>query len=70
MRRDCISNVQRSRLQWRYIQLMLHKNTFDVKSFIEDVESAGISWGESIGALPKDIELSNVDFSKAPTKWI
>lgn len=38
--------VRRSRLQWRYIQLMLHPDQDAALAFIEDVKAAGVTWGD------------------------
>jgi hypothetical protein len=43
---DRLAFVQRSRLQWRYIQLMLHPNEEVAKAFVADVEAAGVYWNE------------------------
>ena len=43
---DRLAFVQRSRLQWRYIQLMLHPNEEIAKVFVADVEAAGVYWNE------------------------
>lgn len=39
--------VKRSRLQWRYIQLLLHPDAEACEQFIADVTSYGIKWAES-----------------------
>lgn len=60
-----VAYVQRSRLQWRYIKLMLHPDRQEAKEFISDVERSGIYWGEgSLKDLPK-----GADLSKPPTEW-
>ena len=43
---DRLAAVQRSRLQWRYIQLMLHPNEEAAKVFVADVKAAGVYWNE------------------------
>ncbi|MBE6641746.1 MAG: DUF4838 domain-containing protein [Ruminococcaceae bacterium] len=64
-----LKNVQRSRLQWRYIQLMLSKNVDDAKKLIADVEAAGVHWGETVKTLPKNLDLTKVNFMDGPDKW-
>ena len=44
---DRLESVKRSRLQWRYIQLLLHPDREACDQFIKDVESYGIRWAES-----------------------
>ncbi len=44
---DRLEYVQRSRLQWRYIQLLLHPDAEACQQFIEDVQGYGIKWAES-----------------------
>ena len=57
--------VQRSRLQWRYIRLMLHPDQEEALTFISDVTAAGIAWGEgNLQTLPAD-----ADLSKPPHQW-
>ena len=46
---DRLEYVQRSRLQWRYIQLLLHPNDEACAQFVADVEAYGIRWAESPG---------------------
>ena len=43
---DRLEYVQRSRLQWRYIQLLLHPDEEACQQFIEDVKSYDIRWAE------------------------
>ena len=61
---DRLEYVKRSRLQWRYIRLMLHPNADEGKKFREDVESAGVRWREG-GEVRAD-----ADMSESPDKWI
>lgn len=62
---DRLPYVQRSRLQWRYIKLMLHPNEEEAKQFVADVTAAGIAWGEGdLQKLPSD-----ADLSKPPHQW-
>ena len=44
---DRLEYVQRSRLQWRYIQLLLHPDEEACQQFVRDVENYGIRWAES-----------------------
>ena len=44
---DRLEYVQRSRLQWRYIQLLLHPDDDACAQFVEDVLAYGIRWAES-----------------------
>ena len=44
---DRLEYVQRSRLQWRYIQLLLHPNDEACAQFVADVKGYGIRWAES-----------------------
>ena len=62
---DRLEYVQCSRLQWRYIRLMLHPNQEEALTFISDVTAAGIAWGEgNLQTLPAD-----ADLSKPPHQW-
>ena len=62
---DRADAVKRSRLQWRYIKLMLHPNEEEAKQFVADVTAAGIAWGEGdLQKLPAD-----ADLSKPPHQW-
>ena len=61
---DRLEYVQRSRLQWRYIQLMLHPNEDNAKALIEDVTNWGVWWLESQPNLPE-----NIDLTKGPDTW-
>ncbi len=60
---DRFASVQRSRLQWRYIKLMLHPNEEDARALIADVNAAGVAWGEG-RVIPDD-----VDLTKPPHEW-
>ena len=44
---DRLEYVKRSRLQWRYIQLLLHPNDEACAQFVADVKGYGIRWAES-----------------------
>ena len=46
---DRAEYVHRSRLQWRYIQLMLVPDDEAALAFAEEVEALGIRWAESAG---------------------
>lgn len=43
---DRLAYVRRSRLQWRYLQLMLHPDKETALEFIADVQAAGVTWGD------------------------
>ncbi len=60
---DRLEAVKRSRIQWRYIRLMLHPDAEEGKALRADVEKDGIRWNEWHN-LPED-----VDYSKSPDKW-
>ena len=60
---DRLEAVKRSRIQWRYIRLMLHPDAEEGKALRDDVEAAGIRWNEWHN-LPE-----NVDYAKSPDKW-
>ena len=44
---DRLDAVKRSRLQWRYIQLLLHPDDEACAQFVADVKAYGIRWAES-----------------------
>ena len=44
---DRLAYVQRSRLQWRYIQLLLHPDDEACAQFVAEVNAWGIRWAES-----------------------
>ena len=46
---DRLEYVKRSRLQWRYIQLLLHPDKEACAQFVAEVEAYGIRWAESEG---------------------
>ena len=60
---DRLEAVKRSRIQWRYIKLMLHPNEEDGKALRADVEGRSIRWNEW-HSLPE-----TVDYTKSPDKW-
>ncbi|MBE6597860.1 MAG: DUF4838 domain-containing protein [Ruminococcaceae bacterium] len=60
---DRLDSVKRSRMQWRYIKLMLHPSEEEGQAFIDDVKKYRIRWCEN-----KDFP-NDVDFSKTPDLW-
>ena len=54
---DRLEYVQRSRLQWRYLQLILHPNAEIAKPFVEDVEGWGVAWREGLHYISADQDL-------------
>ena len=60
---DRLEAVRRSRIQWRYIKLMLRPNEEDGKALRDDVEAAHIRWNEWKN-LPEQ-----VDYTKSPDRW-
>ncbi|MBE6652298.1 MAG: DUF4838 domain-containing protein [Ruminococcaceae bacterium] len=60
---DRLEAVRRSRIQWRYIKLMLHPNEEEGKALRADVEAANIRWNEWKN-LP-----DNVDYARSPDQW-
>ena len=56
--------LKRSRLQWRYIQLMLHPNEEDARALIYDVESYSMAWRENMWTAR-----STSDLNKGPHQW-
>ena len=59
--------VKRSRLQWRYLKLMIRPNEEDARAFLADISAEGIHWREwrytsEIGA--------DSNLSRTPDKWI
>jgi len=61
---DRLEYVKRSRMQWRYIKLMLHPDAEEGKKFLDDVQKYNIKWNEW-KTLPE-----NPDFSKKPVEWL
>ena len=57
--------VRRSRMQWRYMKLMLHPDPVEGKKFYDDVVRLHINWKE-------DRELPNdpYDFADPPIDWM
>ncbi|MBQ2733349.1 MAG: DUF4838 domain-containing protein [Clostridia bacterium] len=66
---DRLEYVQRSRFQWRYIQLMISKDPAEIKRFIAEVEAAGIVWGEKVKTVPKTVNVAKMDFAAGPDTW-
>ena len=62
---DRLEFVQRSRLHWRYMELMLHPDEEKAIALIQEVEGLGMAWRE--GKYHVDIEKSNL--SKGPGMW-
>ena len=62
---DRLEFVQRSRLHWRYMELMLHPDEEKALALIQEVEGLGMAWRE--GKYHVDIEKSNL--SKGPGMW-
>ena len=60
---DRLDAVKRSRIQWRYIKLMLHPDAEAGKALRADVEASAIRWNEW-HSLPEDL-----DYSKSPDRW-
>jgi len=61
---DCLENVQRSRMQWRYMKLMLHPDPVEGKKFYDDLIKWNITWKED-SQLPND----PYDFADPPVDW-
>ena len=62
---DRLEFVKRSRLHWRYMELMLHPDEEKALALIQEVEGLGMAWRE--GKYHVDIENSNL--SKGPGMW-
>ncbi|MBQ3859651.1 MAG: hypothetical protein II779_03915, partial [Clostridia bacterium] len=60
---DRLEAVRRSRLQWRYIKLMLHPDAEAGKAFLEEVKARRIRWREG-QELPE-----HPDFGASPETW-
>jgi len=62
---DCLENVQRSRMQWRYMKLMLHPDMVEGKKFYDDLIKWNIRWKE-------DYEVPNdpYDYGDPPYDWM
>jgi hypothetical protein len=62
---DRLEYVQRSRLHWRYMQLMLHPDATKAAELIAEVEGLGMAWRE--GRYHVDLEKSNLN--QSPGMW-
>ena len=62
---DRLEYVQRSRLHWRYMQLMLHPDAEQAAELIAEVEGLGRAWKE--GRYHVNIEES--DLKQGPGRW-
>ncbi len=62
---DRLEYVQRSRLHWRYMQLMLHPDAKKAEELIAEVEGLGMAWKE--GRYHVDLEKSNLN--QRPGTW-
>ena len=62
---DRLEYVQRSRLHWRYMQLMLHPDATKAAELIAEVEGLGMAWKE--GRYRVNIEES--DLNQGPGRW-
>ena len=60
---DRVEAVRRSRLQWRYIKLMLHPDAEVGKAFFEEVREKQIRWREG-QEMPE-----HPDFAASPETW-
>jgi hypothetical protein len=60
---DRLEYVQRSRLQWRYVQLMLHPDADEAQNLLRDLDTYGIRWNEWNRVSPDS------DFSLPPYRW-
>ena len=62
---DRVEYVQRSRLQWRYIRLMIHPDKETAAKFIADVKAAGVTWGDG---TTSDVP-ARADLNIGPEYW-
>ena len=62
---DRLEFVKRSRLHWRYMELMLHPNEEKARELIQEVEGLGMAWRE--GRYHVDMEKS--ELYKGPGMW-
>ena len=58
------ARVQKSRLQWTYIKLMLNPDEKTARPFYHTVNALGIRWNEWHGPFTDD-----PDFTKPPVEW-
>ena len=62
---DRLEFVKRSRLHWRYMELMLHPDEEKARELIQEVEGLGMAWRE--GKYHVDMEKS--ELHKGPGMW-
>ena len=63
---DRLEYVQRSRLHWRYSQLMLNPNEEKALIFIEEIEGLGMAWREGRYHVNKQ----KSELFKRPSLWV
>lgn len=63
---DRLEYVQRSRLHWRYTELMLNPDKDKALQFIEEVESLGMAWREG----KYHVNIKKSELFKRPALWI
>lgn len=61
---DRVRYVKLSRLQWRYMKLMLHPDQEEGGRFLYEVNTCGIKWKEGQGSLPCP------DTATTPDQWL
>ena len=64
---DRLAYVQRSRMQWRYIKLMLHSNREEGEAFYQDAVAYQLHWREWYYTSNVDPQ---TDLSMSPIHWI
>lgn len=62
---DRLAYVQRSRLHWRYMELMLHPDAEKAAELIAEVEGMGMAWREG----RYHVDISKSDLNKGPGHW-
>ena len=63
---DRVEYVKRSRLHWRYMQLMLNPNAEKALALVEEVEALGMAWREGRYHVNKD----KTNFINSPGMWV
>ena len=63
---DRIEYVKRSRLHWRYMQLMLNPDAEKALKLVEEVEGLGMAWREGKYHVNKE----ETQFHKGPGMWV
>ena len=63
---DRLEYVKRSRLHWRYMELMLHPDEDKARALVEEVEGLGMAWREGKYHVDKD----KTQFYKGPGMWV